>query len=310
MGLHHHEEHVAGDRRIVWAIAVNLLLTLVQSVGGLLAGSLALVADAIHNLSDAFALVIAFGARRLARRPADDRMTFGYARAEIVAALINYTTLILLGLYLTYEAVWRFIEPQPVEGWIVVFIAGAALLVDALTALLTYSMSKQSLNIRAAFLHNLADALASVGVILAGVVILIYDWTLIDPLVTLMIAGYILWQSVLEIRAVIHMLMLGTPHEVDASELIGAVRGLDGVVDMHHIHLWEMAEHQSSLEAHIVVRDDDWADAESIRQRIGTLLAQRFDLFHVTIELESESGGCRSLDSSSHCNQVPANLSR
>ena len=132
-------------------------------------------------------------------------MTFGYARAEVVAALVNYTTLIVIGLYLAAEAVGRFFAPEPVDGWIVVWIAGAALVIDLVTALLTYSLSKSSVNIRAAFLHNVADALGSVAVIFAGTLILLYDWRLIDPAVTLMIAGYILWQSFAEIGGVIRI---------------------------------------------------------------------------------------------------------
>ena len=142
-------------------------------------------------------------------------MTFGYGRVEVVAALINYTTLIVIGLYLLYEAAMRFADPQPVEGWLIVIIAGIALIVDVVTAALTYAMSKSSVNIRAAFLHNVADALGSVAVIVAGTLILLYDWRLIDPLVTVLIAGYILWQSFREIGPVIRILMLGSPPEIE-----------------------------------------------------------------------------------------------
>lgn len=199
---HVHIDPEAGDRRVFAAIAVNLGLTVAQIVGGIVSGSLALIADALHNFSDAISLIIAFAARKIARRPRDADMTFGYGRVEVVAALINYTTLIVIGLYLLYEAAMRFADPQPVEGWLIVIIAGIALVVDAATALLTYTMSKSSVNIRAAFLHNVADALGSIAVIVAGTLILLYDWRLIDPIVTVMIAGYILWQSFREIGPV------------------------------------------------------------------------------------------------------------
>ena len=145
-----------GDKRVGIAIFANLILTVAQVIGGILAGSLALIADALHNFSDVASLVIAFGARKIARRPADVRMTFGYGRVEIVAALINYTTLIVIGLYLIYEGGMRFIDPPEVKGWLVVILGSVALAVDALTALLTYSMQKGSVNIRALFLHNLS----------------------------------------------------------------------------------------------------------------------------------------------------------
>ena len=192
---HGHLDHRSGDRRVAVAIWANALLTVGQVIGGILSGSLALVADAVHNFSDMASLMVAFAARRIARRPADQRMTFGYGRVEIVAALINYTSLIIVGLYLIYEGVMRLIDPPAVGGWTVVVLGGIALVIDALTALLTYSMQKGSVNIRALFLHNLSDALASVAVVAGGALILLYDWRVVDPLVTISIALYILYLS-------------------------------------------------------------------------------------------------------------------
>src|SRR6056297_543282 len=160
---HAHVDPASGDRRVAIAIWANTLLTVAQVVGGVLSGSLALIADALHNLSDMASLIIAFAARKIARRPADARMTFGYGRIEIVAALINYTTLILVGAYLVYEGTLRMIDPPEVAGWTVVIVGAVALAVDTLTAALTYTMQKGSVNIRALFLHNLSDALASVA---------------------------------------------------------------------------------------------------------------------------------------------------
>src|SRR5690606_36646521 len=174
----------AGDRRVLAAIVVNVALTLVQIAGGLLSGSIALVADAEHNLSDAFSLIIAYAARRIARTPSDAAMTFGYGRAEIIAALINYTSLILMRLYLVYEALVRFWVPAQVDGWIVVVVAGVALAVDTVTSLLIWTLSKESLNINAAFLHNVADALGSAAVIIGGTLIILYQWNWVDPLIT------------------------------------------------------------------------------------------------------------------------------
>ena len=152
-GHHHHVDPDSGDGKIALAVAINLGLTVAQVIGGIVAGSLSLIADALHNFSDAIALIIAFAARKIARRPANADMTFGYGRIEAVAALINYTTLIVIGLYLVYEAAMRFANPEPVAGWIVVIVAGIALLVDLGTAALTFRASKSSVNIRAAFLH-------------------------------------------------------------------------------------------------------------------------------------------------------------
>ncbi len=291
-GHHHHVDPEAGDRRVVAAIAVNIGLTVAQIVGGILSGSLALIADALHNFSDAISLIIAFGARKIARRPRDAEMTFGYGRVEVVAALINYTTLIVIGLYLLYEAAMRFADPQPVEGWLIVIIAGIALIVDAATAALTYAMSKSSVNIRAAFLHNVADALGSVAVIVAGTLILLFDWRLIDPLVTVLIAGYILWQSFPEIGPVIRILMLGSPPELETKAVLDTVRGIDGVTGIHHAHFWQMDEHRAALDAHIVIAEGRWSEADALKDRIKTALADRFDIEHTTLELECARHAC------------------
>ena len=295
MGHGHHHHHIdpeSGDRKVMAAIAVNMGLTVAQIVGGIVSGSLALIADALHNFSDAVALIIAFGARKIARRPRDTNMTFGYGRAEVVAALINYTTLILIGLYLLYEAAMRFLDPQPVAGWMVVIVAGIALAVDLATALLTYRLSKDSVNIRAAFLHNVADALGSVAVIFAGTLILLYDWRLIDPLVTVLIAGYILWQSFAEIGPVIRILMLGSPIDMENEQVMGAVRDVAGVADIHHVHLWLVDEHRTSLDAHLVIDAGRWNDADGIKAAVKTVLQDRFGIGHSTLELECARHAC------------------
>ncbi|MBF9028892.1 cation diffusion facilitator family transporter [Rhodobacterales bacterium HKCCE3408] len=295
---HHHAE--AGDRRLSIAIGVNLFLTIVQIAGGILAGSLALVADALHNLSDAASLGIAAAARRIARRPADEDMTFGYGRAEVIAALVNYTTLIVLGLWLGFEAILRILDPQPVDGWLVVIVAAVALVVDAVTALLTYAMSKDSVNIRAAFLHNLADAAGSVAVIVAGVAILLYDWRLVDPAVTLLISGYILWMAFSEIGGVIRILMQGSPERLDTTEVLGALHGIDGVRNVHHAHLWQLEEDAPALEAHVVVDPGRWTEADAIKSRAKAMLSDRFGIGHSTLELECARHACTDMPAVGH----------
>jgi len=286
---HVHIDPAAGDRRVFLAVVVNVGLTVGQIIGGVLAGSLALIADAVHNLSDAISLGIAFFARKIARRQSDERMTFGYVRAELVAALINYTTLIAIGVYLAYEAVLRFFSPQEVEGWLVVGVAGLALVIDAVTALLTYSLAKTSANIRAAFLHNVADALGSVAVILAGALILMFGWYIVDPIVTMIIAVYILWMGFAEVGEVARILMLGVPPGIDVEELVAAIRKVDGVEDVHHVHVWAIDEHRNSLEAHVVVPDELAGDAKELKDRIRALVRERFGVTHTTLEIERAS---------------------
>ena len=289
---HHHIDPDAGDARMAWAVVVNMVLTLAQVVGGLLSGSLALIADALHNFSDAISLIIAFFARKIARRPADESMSFGYGRAEVVAALVNYTTLVVLALYLIYEGILRMLEPQPINGWLVVWIAVIALMVDLLTAALTYSMSKHSMNIRAAFLHNLADALGSVAVILAGTCVIVWGWTWVDPVVTLLIAGYILWHVKAEAGGVIRVLMLGSPPDMEMSEVIAAMRAVPGVKDLHHLHLWQMEEHRAALQAHVVIDESDNGRQQQIGARIKQTLRDRFGIGHTTLDIELNSATC------------------
>ena len=283
---HAHIDPNSGDRRVGVAIWANGLLTVAQIVGGILSGSLALVADAIHNLSDMASLVIAFVARKISRRPADARMTFGYARVEIVAALINYTSLALIGAYLLYEGTMRLIEPSEVAGWTVVVLGGIALVVDALTAALTWSMQKGSVNIRALFLHNLSDALASVAVIVGGTLILLYDLYWVDPAITLGIAAYILYLALTEIGGPIRTLMLGTPPDLDCDAVIDAAEAVPGVAELHHVHLWQMEEHEAAFDAHVVIPAHRWADAENVKRTIKDTLHDEFGIAHSTLELE------------------------
>lgn len=283
---HAHFDPKSGDRRVSIAIWANALLTIAQVVGGVFAGSLALIADALHNFSDMASLVIAFAARKIARRPADARMTFGYGRIEIVAALINYTTLILVGIYLIYEGTMRLIDPPEVLGWTVVVLGGIALVVDTLTALLTFSMQKGSVNMRALFLHNLSDALASVAVIIGGSLIIIYDMWWVDPAITIGIALYILWLAFQEIGDPIRTLMLGSPPNIDGEAVVDAVRSLDGVKDVHHVHLWQMQEHEVALDCHVVTTSEGWGQIESIKSDIKRCLSDRFEITHSTLEFE------------------------
>ncbi|BCX80963.1 cobalt-zinc-cadmium efflux system protein [Methylomarinovum caldicuralii] len=287
MAHHHHHHH--GDvheTRLIWALLVNVLLTVVQMVGGILSGSLALVADALHNLADAGSLAVALVARWIAKRPADQWRTFGYQRAELIGALINLTTLLLIGLYLIYEALLRFVNPQPIEGWTVVYVGAFALVVDVATALLTYAGSKHSANIRAAFLHNVADALGSVAVIVAGTLVIRYGWHLADPVCTVLIAAYVLRHGWVEMKHTIRILMQSTPADINLAELIHTLESVEGVCGVHHVHVWEIDEHRRSLEAHVVIDPDDASRIEAIKQRLKRRLEERYHIGHSTLEFE------------------------
>lgn len=293
MGSHHHNlDESIGDRRLGLAITVNILLTVAQVIGGIVSGSLSLIADALHNFSDAASLLIAWVARKIGRQPADHFQTFGYKRAEVIATLINLITLVLVGLYLIYEALWRIYEPQIIEGWTVVIVAVIAMIIDIATAVLTYSMSKDSMNIRAAFLHNVSDALASVGVIIAGSLILLYEWYWSDTLLTLIIAGYVLYQAATLLPKTIHILMQGTPEGISIEEVINAMENVTGVSNVHHVHIWLLDEHTIALEAHVVIADFD--QITKVKAALKNELSQQFSIDHSTLEFEE-----------AHCEQQP-----
>jgi cobalt-zinc-cadmium efflux system protein len=284
---HSHAGEDLSDRRLIIAIALNLLLTLFEAVAGLLAGSLALLADALHNFNDCASLIIALIARRIARKPSDRKRTFGYRRAEIIGALINLTVLVVVGLYLVFEAVARLLEPTQIDGWMVVGAAGVALVIDVATAALLFAMSRANLNLRAAFLHNVSDALASVGVIFAGAMILWFGIYWFDAAITLVIAAFILWTSLSMIGRSIHILMESAPSDVDPDVLTSELEALSGVVEIHHLHLWELDEQHRALEAHVVVDAAHLHRWTEIKQEIKSCLSKRFQIHHSTLESES-----------------------
>ncbi|MCC6143646.1 MAG: cation transporter [Candidatus Hydrogenedentes bacterium] len=292
MGHDHAHGQDLNENRLAIAVVANVLLTVAQVIGGLVSGSLALVADALHNLNDATSLGIAWLARRISRRPADEQRTFGYRRAEIIGALVNFTTLILIGLYLVYEAIVRFFQPQEIHGWTVVVLAGLALVVDVVTAFITYAGSKSSMNIKAAFIHNVSDALASVAVIVVGTLILLYEWYIVDPIVTLLIAAYVLYQGGTMLPRAIGILMEGVPPGLDIASVRAALMEPEAVIDAHHLHAWQLDEHHCAMEAHIVVAADNISEMEQIKATLREICAKRFHIHHTTLELELPEPGC------------------
>ena len=290
-GGHHHHEH-GNDKNLIVAISINLFLTFAQFFGGLISGSLALIADAIHNLSDAVSLGIAIFARKIGRKTADEFRTFGYKRAEVIAALINLTLMVLISLYLIYEAIWRFIEPQIISGWIVIIIAGIALIVDLYTSVITYRLSENNMNMKAAFLHNLSDALASIGVVIAGSLILLYEWFWVDSLITMVIAGYILLQTFKMLPNSVNFLMDATPNNISIEDVKTSMSLIKGVEDVHHIHVWNLDEQRVALEAHVVTGAESLKDNATIKEAIKKSLQEKYDIDHSTLEFEHTEEDC------------------
>lgn len=289
------ETEGVSDTRLLWAVVLNQLLTVGQVVAGISSGSVALLSDAAHNFNDANALLIAYIARRISKKDANERYTFGYRRAEMIGALINLTLLAVIGLYLVYEGFKRFIEPQEIIGWLMAATAVLALVIDVATALLLWAMSRGSLNVRAAFIHNIVDALGSVAVLIGAGAIVWLDWVWVDPAITLLIAGYVLWQVFRMLPQATRVLMEGAPAGLDLNELIERVTQLDGVEGLHHLHVWELDEQHRAMEVHVAIAESDATELESIKQRIKKCLAANYSIHHSTLEFEfagSESSDC------------------
>lgn len=269
----------------MWAVVVNLLLTVAQIAGGWLADSVALMADGVHNLSDAMALVLAFGARRLSRRAASPDYSYGWGRVEILAAFVNYLTLIGISIWLAVEAVMRLMDPPEVAGGWVMGLAALALVIDLATAALVWRASRDSVNIRAAFLHNLTDAGVSVAVILGGLMIWAFGWQIVDPILTIGISVAILLHIKSDMIPVMRMLMLASPPGIDSDQVLSALRDLPQARDAHHLHLWLIDEHRPAASVHMVAVPD--ADFPQLTRDAKALLADRFGISHATIEVET-----------------------
>ncbi len=191
----------------------------------------------------------------------------------------------MIGLYLIIEAVQRFLHPEPIAGWMVVIVASVALIIDAVTALLTYSHSKHSMNIKAVFLHNLTDAMASVGVIISGTLILLYGWIWTDAVITLLISFYMLWHGLANFPQIVHLLMDGTPDHLKIDDVIAAMETHSAVSNVHHVHIWQLDEHRNALEAHVVLTAD--MPMDQIKTELKALLKEKFAIEHSTLEFET-----------------------
>ena len=287
---HNHHHHAHGNDQTIgrlWlSIGFNLLITLAEVIGGILSNSLSLLSDALHNLSDTASLGISLGARKISRWSADQDKTFGYNRAEIVGAFINLVTLVLVGLYLIYEGIMRFLHPEPVNGMVMLIVAIVGLIGNFATVGLLFKSSKGSLNIKSSFIHMLSDGLSSIGVVIGGFLIIEYHLYIIDTILTILIALYILGHSYHMLRETINILMESTPGDIDIDELIQEVSKIPEVLDIHHIHIWRLDENQINMEGHILIPPDRLKDLEVIKNRIKNLLFEKFGISHSTLEFE------------------------
>jgi cobalt-zinc-cadmium efflux system protein len=287
---HAHEHRLEGDRRaLAGALALIAAFTVVEVVVGYLADSLALLADAGHMLGDVGSLALALFAAWLGARPATPERTFGYRRAEILAALANGVALVLISIWIVVEAVGRLRNPvEPLGGWVLaVGVVGLALNLGAASVL--RRRGSESLNVQGALRHVLADALGSVGVIVSGAIVLLTGWSYADPLVALGIAGLVLASSWTILRDSVGILLESTPRGLDAEEIGRTMVEVDGVREVHDLHVWTITSGFASLSAHVLVSPD--ADCHAKRRELERVLEERFDLTHTTLQVDHAGNG-------------------
>ena len=285
----------AAQQRALWISLVgNGLFLAVEFMGGLLFGSLALIADSAHMLSDVVALGIALTAQTLMVRPASSRHTFGLQRAEVVGAQLNGIILVAVAGWIAFEAVGRWSNPSEIRGGGVLVVALCGLIVNIGSAALLARARGRSLNMHGAFLHMAADAAGSVAVIVAGLAALLWDAEWVDPAASLLIAGLILVSSWRLLRDTTHVLMEGVPANIDLRAVESAIAADDAVREVHHVHLWTLGSDVPSLSAHVVLnRDLSLHEAQEEGDRIKAMLGERFGIGHSTLELECHP--CRPL---------------
>jgi cobalt-zinc-cadmium efflux system protein len=268
------------------ALALTCVILVVEFAGGLISHSLALLSDAGHVLTDVFALGLAWFAVEQSKRPADRRRSYGYQRVSILAALVNSVTLIVIVIAIAYEAVRRLASPEPVQGGVVIV---TALIGIAINAYVVFGLrgETKSLNMRAAFLHVAGDIGASLGVVVAGVVILFTGWLYIDPILSLGIAALIAFGAWRIVRETVNLLLEGTPPDIDLSAVTAEIDRTDKVVSLHDLHVWALSSEDTALSVHVVVGDCPLGDAEHLVRDLEQRLCARFDIGHTTIQVES-----------------------
>ncbi|MES2411061.1 MAG: cation diffusion facilitator family transporter [Bacteroidota bacterium] len=284
--VHIHKHEVKG-RNLIYSILLNLLITIAQVVGGIISGSLALISDALHNFSDVLSLVFSLVAHKLSRRKASINNTFGYKRAELIAAFINAITLIIVALFLVYEASARLFHPEPIESGLVIWLAILGILVNGSSVLLLKKDAKHNLNMKSAYLHLLTDMLASVAVLIGGILMKLYGWFWVDSVMTLLIAFYLIYVSYDLIKSATKMLMLFTPEYIDIKKLVREVHKIKGVNKLHHIHVWHLNDDELHLEAHLDCSEDiKMSEFNELLDKIEHVLFEKFDINHINIQPE------------------------
>src|SRR5690554_1059521 len=282
---HHHHSVTNYNRAFAIGITLNIIFVIVEASYGVLAGSMALLADAGHNVSDVASLLLAWGASVLAKKAATEKRTYGLRKATVMASLISAVLLLIALGGIAWESIGRVFNPQPVEAMTVILVAGAGVVVNTATALLFFKGQKQDLNIRGAFLHMAADAAVSLGVVIAGLFIMFYGWYWVDPVISLLIVAIILISTWHLLRESLNYAMDAVPENIDLKKIEYYLLSLDQVTGLHDLHVWPLSTNETALTVHLVT---DKANLDnSFLYQLQQQLHESFGIAHATIQLES-----------------------
>ncbi len=284
---HDHHHHQVEGKNLLFSIVLNLVITVSQVIGGLISGSLALLSDALHNFSDVLSLVFSYVAHKLSRKKASVNQTFGYKRAELIAAFVNAMTLIIVALFLVYGAIERFFNPQEIQSGIVIWLSILGIVMNGLSVLMLKNDADKNLNMKSAYLHLFTDMLASVTVLIGGLLMKYFQWFWVDSVLTLLIAIYLIIVGVDLLKKSTQMLMLFTPAHIDIKEIIKEVHQIQGTGKLHHIHVWYLNEDELHLEAHLdCLEDIKMSEFNEILHKIEHVLFDKFQINHINIQPE------------------------
>ncbi len=282
---HSHNANIS-ERNLFLTMALNFFITIVEIIGGIVSGSLALISDALHNFSDGIAIIITYIAMRLSKKPRTFKYTFGLKRAEILAAIINASTLIIISFFLIQEAIKRFSNPVTITGNLMLIVAATGLIANIAGTLLLKKDSKNNLNIRAAYLHLLSDAVSSLAVIIGAIFIIYFKVAWIDPVLTILISIYILRETYEIVKESIDILMMSNPEGINLDEIKLLTEKIKGVKNIHHIHIWKLNDNDIHFEAHIEVDDMAVSKTVEIQEQIEHELHERYEINHTTLQFE------------------------
>lgn len=289
MGHHHGHDHpTLSGKNLLISIILNSVITLAQLIGGLISGSLALISDAVHNFSDVVSLIISYVANLLVRKKKQTpQHTFGYKRAEIIAAFINASTLVIIAIILGYEAVKRFTNPQTINSDLVIWLAILGIAVNGFSVLLLKNDAKSNLNMKTAYLHLLTDMLTSVAVLIGGLLMKYYQIYWIDALLTLLISFYLIYISWNILMTSLKILMLFAPEDIKINDVENEILKIEEVKNIHHVHIWQLNDHDSHFEAHIEFKNDvKLSSFDVVCEKVEEILAGKFHIFHSTLQPE------------------------